>query len=1097
MSLNFGLGFSFKGNDLGLGKAINGLSSDFRSLGKEMLGLQRLQTMLAALSFDRLSELGDKFKTLSTGGMELTSSIESTFTAFDKETRKLGATMGYTGDKLKQFKKDASSMAYSMNIGADQAGKAIYGFDAVVGDMKAADILKDIGVDSAETLAKLAEVAGISGDKFSYSLLTMAKSSGITGKDVGQITDMLTAFGEKSNTVAESLGKVDEITAILSKRKLLGDNPEQIAAFGKGLVTTANAFYDVFQDGGKAMSFATGLATALTDNRKGFQDLAAGATSALPEMMKKFAMAGTGIDDAFASMQESPDVFLKKFAGAVNKMSGPQIGGAMEFFRAHAMEAFGDAGEGIVKMMQTAEGRAALLTMDTGKMVADSAKATGKLAKDGFTTGLTAAEMFERQQQGFLQRFRGLATQSTDAFLKETQSSFNWFATKMEGVVKDGGPLGMVLSKLADVQKFGATALFPANIQGPMVALGSAAEALTGPLAKLRAAGINLSSPFGALLGVFGGIAAMFASNFVDLDKKLGPGLKKLGKSSGQIVETVAHAALQKTGAQIIKFMTTTLPTYASKAIQFVASFARKVLSGGLSGMGEITGNKETDAILRALMVVLKDAFNKAVAFVKEIAGGFWDGLMGNAVDPAKASDGAVIGAAIGDTLKKGFDWALAELKRYLSDWFDRMWIIWRDPNKTFGEKVQAWFGGSLPLLIAGAVTLAAFGPVIAALASVFASIAVGMVKLVFHLFWENGLKLAVQRLGGWLLQGLTRMFLYVFEGLTGSIAAAGAIVAVAFVAFFVSMFNMAEQEGDTFQETWDRMWNNIFTTIEWYASNIMTFFENVGAYITNFFLGIGNGIWNFFASVNNAVVLQTNKLVALISTPLTSVIQTIGDLLVSLGETISKSPGLAKFFGIDADTIDNIKTAGKWLQSTKKTDVAAALSDPMMEMAGGAGSFTAPLAIKAYEGMSGLSKRQLELNGPERAPAKVTAAEIEQGKKDYRAKRGLPDLAMGAGVLADKGGPTDWVSVASANKENSTALVKAFDDPAWAGEQLAVQKAQLLALETLTKLVGESSSAPNNRAKARGPSPAAGAGRTSPPAPLSPRLGTGPRMAR
>jgi|GEM_PF-6261372 len=1098
MALNFGLGFSFRGNDLGLGKAINGLSRDFRTLGKEMLGLQRLQTMLSALSFDRLGELGDKFKTLSTGSMELTSSIESTFTAFDKETRKLGATMGYTGKELTKFKKEASGMAYSMNIGADQAGKAIYGFDAVLGDVKAADILKDMGIDSAATLAKLAEVAGVSSDKFSYSLLQMGKK--ISPKDVSQITDMLTAFGTKSGDVTASLGKLDDITSILSKRKMLGDTPEQIAEFGKGIVATADAFYSVTGNGEKAMAVATGLATALTDGKQGFKDLAAGATSALHESTLAFAKAGTGIDDAFASMSESPDVFLKKFAGAVDKLGAEDAKAAVEFFRAHASKAFGESGNDIVNMLQSAEGRLALTTVDVGKMVAASAKATGKLAKDGFTTGLTAAEMFERQQQGFLQRFRGLATQSTNSFLKETQSSFNWFATKMEDVAKDGGPLGMVLGKLADVQKFGATALFPANIQGPMIALGSAAEALTGPLAKLRAAGINLTSPFGALLGVFGGIAAMFASNFVDLDKKLRPGLKKLGASSGEIVEAVAHAALQKTGAQIIKFMTTTLPVYASKAIKFVSKFARKVLSGGLGDVGQLTGNKETDAILNGLIDVFKDAFDKAFKFVKEVASGFFDGLMGDFVDPKTASDGAVIGAAIGDTMRKAFDYALETLGDYLVGWWARMGEIWDDPNKTFEEKVKAWFGESLPLLIAGSILAVTFlGPITAALVSAFATLAVTVLKLLGPWMWKKAVWPALK----WLASQLWRGFTGIIQGIAGAITAASAIVIAAFVAFFAGMFAMAQQEGDTFTQTWDRMWNNIFTTVEWYGDHIgnflsyigqntLTFFENIGAHIANFFMAGFDVVHNAFAVVFNFVREYSNKLATLISAPLTSIIQTIGDLLIGLGKTISESPGLAKFFGIDSATIANIKKAGEWLQSTKKSDVAAALSDPKMER-----TTSTPLAIKAYRGLDaskvqGLGARQLEMNGPEKVSG-ATAAEIAQGRKNFaafRARTSVPDLTpSGSGVLSGNGaGNSEWSMLQTTNKENSAALVAAVENPKWAEEQRARDERQTAVLELIAKVLQEDRASPD-RARSRGPSPAANAGRVSPPARLSPAL--------
>jgi hypothetical protein len=1159
MALNFGLGFSFRGNDLGLGKAITGLSRDFRSLGKEMLGLQRLQTMLSALSFERLGDLGDKLKTLGTGGQELTSSIEGTFTAFDKETRKLGATLGYTGKELTRFKKQSSSMAYGLNIGADQAGKAIYGFEATVGKMKASDILKDMGVDSAATLAKLAEVAGVSGDKFGYSLLQMGKK--VDPKAVSTITDMLTKFGTDAGDAALGLGKVDEITSILSTRKMLGDSPEQLAAFGKGIVATAQAFRTVTGNGEKAMETALGLATALTEGKKGFADLKAGAVAALHESTLGLAKAGPGIEAAFNAMSESPEVFLKQFATAVGGLSDGDAAAAVELFRAHASSAFGASGDEIVKMLQTAEGRLALTTVDVGKMVAESAQATGKLAKEGFTTGITAAEAFERQQQGFLQRFRGLATVSTNQFLAESQASFNSFGAKMEKVAADGGPLGLVLGKLADIQKFGAKGIFPANLQGPLAALGTAAETLTAPLAKLRALGINLLSPFGALVGVFAGLGAELMSNYLTIEDQVGPALEKMGLTAGERTSIIARMALEKTGKEIIVFMKEKLPGYLETGIKFISNFARKILSGGLFGDGAITGDKDTDAILKAVMFTLKEAFTKALAFAKEMFSGFMSGLMGEKVDP-EAGDATVIGGAVGtmlhdalvfafgeakkaltgmwaglmgdplakdagtseslghslgETLRVAFDFALEELKTYMAGWWDRMVVIWDDPSMTFEEKMKAWFGESLPLLIAGAIlSLTFLGPIMAAFASVFASIAGGVVKLGFKLLWW-GLKKVFTSIGPRLLtmvgnwgqllwHGIKQVFLYI----AGSITAAAAIVIVAFAAFFAGMFAMAQQEGDSFGETWDRMWNNIFLTVEWYGDHIwnflsyigrntLTFFENVGVHIANFFTGGFDVVYNAFAFVFNFIREQSNKLATLISSPLTSIIQTIGDLLVGLGKTISESPGLAKFFGIDSATIANIKKAGAWLQSTKKSDVAAALANPdKMEM-----RIKDPLATKAYRSLddgkiTSLGARMLDMNGPEKVLG-ASAAEIAQGKKDFAAfkaknaetaapskKKGLPDLAMGDGVLADKGGPADWVSVASANKENSAAVVSALENPKWAADQITEAAKQTAILETIARVLQEnrnSTAAAGATTKARGPSPATDLASTSPPA--------------
>lgn len=1164
MSLNFGLGFSFRGNDLGLGKAINGLSRDFRSLGKEMLGLQRLQTMLAALSFDRLNELGDKLKTLGTGGQELTDTLDETFTGYSKELSKFGVAVGKTGEEMKTFKKAASSMAYGLNMDVGVAAKALYAFEAGTKDLKVADILAKLGVDSAKTLAKFSEQAGVDAEKFSYSLLQMGVNSHLGADAVARIAQEATLFGQESNTLNESLGAMDELTALLHTRSILGDSPKAVASFGKQTFGAARALYALTQDGAHAKEAAFELASVLTKSKKGFADLLVGSATALPDFTKAFAAYGPGVDAAFEAMKQGPQEFMKTLAEVVDRTekNGGDVEAALALFRPH-MEA--SLGEKTTEMLVGNLGDAKKRAMLIGGVAKDASEVSlGEIAKT-YETGLTAAAIFERQQQGFMHRFRNLSTVSTNQFLSDSQASFNSFGAKMEKVAAEGGPLSLVIGKLADIQKYGAKGLFPANLQGPLAALGTAAETLIGPLAKLRSIGINLFSPFGALVGVFAGLGAELLSNYLTIEDQVGPTLEEMGLSAGERTSIIARMALEKTGKEIIVFMKEKLPGYLETGIKFISNFARKVLSGGIFGDGPITGDKDTDAILKAVMFTLKEAFTKALAFAKEMFSGLMDGLMGKKIDP-KAGDATVIGGAIGtmlhdalvfafgeakkalvgmwaglmgdplakdagtseslghslgETLRAAFDFALGELKTYLAGWWDRMVVIWNDPNKTFEEKVKAWFGESLPLLIAGSILAVTFlGPITAALISAFATIAVTLLKLLGPWMWKNAVWPALKWLGTKLWSGITglwknilwpavrwlgtqlwRAFTGIIQGIAGAIGAAGAIVLVAIAAFFASMFVMAEEEGDTFAQTWDRMWNNIFTTIQWYgnhiyefvkwvATNFMTVWENVGAAISNVFIGVWYGIRVGFVTVYNFIAGLMNDLVNVVASPLAALSRAIGDLISGVADIAAENPWIAGKLGVDAKSIEAMRSAGKLFQETETEDMA---KTPFAKMTADDPEFLAMKDFAAKGGVKTLGEMQFEMNGPERIVG-ATAAEIEQGKKDYRARKGLPSLAMGEGVLADKGGPTDWVSVASANKENSAAVVSALENPKWAADQITEAAKQTAILETIKQVLQQnrdSTAAAGTRAKARGPSPAAGAGRTTTPAPLSPRLGT------
>lgn len=987
MALNFGLGFIFGAKDNGLGRALSNLSSQFKSFGKEMLSLQRFQTMLSAMSFDRLDDLSGKLKQLGTGGLELTSSMEGTFAGFDKDLRKFGVSVGKTGANLTKFKAAAASMAYGLNMGADEAGKAIYGFEASVGKMKAADVLKAMEVDSKSTFAKFASVTGKSADEFGYTVSRIANSAGFSAKSMGELTNMLIKFDQTTgNTNFDSLGKLDEIGKLLKKQKELGATSAQLEAFGKGIVAVADSFYAITGNGPRAMEVATGLAEALTENKKGFKDLAAGAAQALPDFMQKFGMAGTGIDEAFASMSESPDEFLKKFATAVQGLENPkQIEAAMEFFRAHASSAFGDVGDDIVTMLQKPEGRVKLMGMNVSELVKNSAGAAGKIAKEGYSTGLTAAQVFERQQEAFLQRIRNLTTISTKQFLSETRKSFDGFAKMLERTAANDGPMGMVVRKLADIQKFGATALFPPNMQGPLVVLGEAAEKLISPLAKLRAAGLDLTSPFGALAGVVGLLGAKFFANRMtaaeEMEKSLKDSKKYSKKQIEQIMSTNAiseylnNTALKDTAQNTIDFFKNTLPQYASKAINFISSFARKVLTGGFSkGFDNITGDKETDKVLNELMTVLEDAFNSAAAYAKDLFGGLWDGLLGKSVDANTANDATVIGAALGQTVHKAFDFVVDEVSKWLNGWWARVTTIWGDESKTLEQKVKEIFGESIPLVIAGALLSGtAIGQLAAGLSGMFLSaifkISWGVLSAVFgDILWgmllKPALTTALAPAAEWLgtallglLSGAKAKLMSFFVSIASTIwsflsgtlwpiiqsavsAVIGAItapiaIAIAVIsAFFVGMFFMFQEEGDEFSDSWDRMWMGIFTTVEWYmdeiwaslkwvTANSVIAFTNLTLSVYNVFADLWDDLKTGGAQLYNFFARAFNKLIKALSSPIQKMLQTVGSFMEQIVNLVASSPTLASVFGVTPEALKGLKDMSKSLKEATKQETA------------------------------------------------------------------------------------------------------------------------------------------------------------------------------
>lgn len=786
--MNLGGGFFTLGaRDKGLMGALGGLQKEFRGLGKEILGLSRIQTMLSAFSFDKLDEMAGKLKGIGSGGIELTGNLQQTFTQLNKSTKSYGAQVGFTGKELSSFTAKASGLAYSLNTDASAAAKAVYGLQAVSSNgVKTSDILEQMGIKGDAAFIKLADQSGVAGDELGYNVAQMASKTGLGAKAVSDLSNMMIQFGMDVADPSQGLAKMNDLTAILEKRTILGDKPEQVEKFAKGIMASANAFYTFTKDGKGAMGAAESLAKALTEGKEGFKNLAMGAANDLPDILKNLSIGGMGASEALKSMSESPEEFLKKYADTLSGIKDPkQLEAAVEFFRAHVSKGFGEAGDLITRMLGDATGRKALKEMDI-KALTERSKNAATVIQSGFSDGLTDQDRFERMQQKFDNQLRQLGSVSTKDFLRETGKAMDNFAGMLGRVGRDTGSVsGFIVNKLGDIKKFGATGLFPADMRGPLVATGEAAEALISPLAKLRAAGINVLSPFGALTAVFAGLGAKFLGARAQLEAQMRKSLKATGKTQKQIDEQIAAnsaslntQAFLQVGTSIINFLVVTLPTYANKAVGAVAKFFRNLFSPKSAAP-----KSASEQMALTIYNLLKDAFKKALAFSKELLSSLWDGLLGrkNADDVINGTDATAIGAGIGIKLREAFIAAKNFVIDYLKNWWKDITRIWSDPQKTGAEKLEESFVKSIPVI--GALYLAA-----EPLSHVF-----GIVASTLETVWEAGKK--VYTVFTWLLKsgeflwsvmeglgnilwGTVEVFVQLIGWLTGTTGAVAGLIA-------------------------------------------------------------------------------------------------------------------------------------------------------------------------------------------------------------------------------------------------------------------------------------------------------------------------------
>ncbi len=666
MALNFlGLGFSFGARDDGLGKTLKGLASDFASIGKEILSLQRLQTFLQALTFDRLDDLSNKIKEIGVGGLNLTSSLESTFKQSSVEARKFGANVGVASKDLGKFTAKSASMAYNLGIGAEEAAKSIRGFDYLKGT------LKKVGIASEESFAKLAAVTGIDTQKFGYDLSQVQKNLGLSDDSLASILSSARLYGDEVGSVGDGLNSIfTDLTPLLKTQKqVFKKSDAELAAYGQSFFVLSKQMQKAGVDG---KEFTKNLASALNKAGGSIGQVMAGVGGDLDGLYKELVTTfGVTQEEAVAMTKMDPAQFVGQITSRVDALaaSGKDISPALDFMKNRLGEAFGpEIMEQFAIVMGDTKLRAELNAKAIGKATTEAAQKTsdalGEVQKKGWESQYTAAQQFERLQEQFVANLRKKSSMSTAEFMKSARASFNDFNKFLDDTIAKGGFGKKVVQTFADVEKYGLLGLAPKNLVGELSMAGSAVEKLASPLAKLRAAGVNLLTPMGALTAAVGGLGLEFLSLRKEAKADLIGKLVKKGMTKKQAEEAV----------------------------------------GGPLGLA-------TQVAVERLFKELRAAFDKASAFVT----GLWEGLFGNnKVDP-NGSNSSKLGQKIGIFVREALQKAVVFVIDYTKKWWKDVTDIWANPDMTFAEKLKATFKRSFGMIaVVVAVALSPIGTVVA-----------------------------------------------------------------------------------------------------------------------------------------------------------------------------------------------------------------------------------------------------------------------------------------------------------------------------------------------------------------------------------------------
>lgn len=443
--------------------------------------------------------IGNQISRLVTDGIELTNSLEGEAVGLGQTARQVGVNMGYTGQNLQRFIGQATGMAMGLNIGADEAARAIRGWDEAGQDLAAT------GITSARDLARFTSALGVNADVLRNSTMEL-RNLGAEDEQIHLITSALAQMGRETGDVAGAINELPQVLQMLERRRALGDTPEQMAAFAADTAAAARGLFEFTQDSDRARSMAAELAGTVTESREAFQNMFAGTEEQLPQLVTELAITQGEVDESFRLMQAGPGGLIEGMGQLVQstRASGGNVNRLMEFMRGRLQQVFGpEMTATLINFWGTMDAE----TVQAMGAIRGASVDLGAMGREAHTTGRTLDEVFDRMRAGFQTAFRRVARPAVRDFVRDSGRQLRRLRQSMNAAAESGGPLGDVMGTLSLASQIGGLALLPEQLRGTAVA----ANELQGMVTPL----IQAFSTWGGFVETVGSYIALFATEVV------------------------------------------------------------------------------------------------------------------------------------------------------------------------------------------------------------------------------------------------------------------------------------------------------------------------------------------------------------------------------------------------------------------------------------------------------------------------------------------------------------------------------------------------------------------------------------------------------
>ncbi len=734
---DIGLGWVFGAKDKGAQKQVEGLADGMERLDDGVKSvntsarMNKLSAFIASVSLAKLGSIADKLDDIgsSAGSAQMTTGLEQTMIGFDKVSSVAGASMGMAGKALGKFKKDAHSMAYSLNT---DIGGVVKAFQAVHASRLN---IKELGLEMKD-LVKIQEVTGVDAEKLVDVYKSLQSSYGLTAKQSKNLLDQIVAQGqamgfgvEMFQQVPDILSKMDEAFAATLKE----EGPEAIYKTMKAISMLGSVAQKTM---GGTIPENTAMAMQVFEKLSGAEDkfrkMTSGLAQYLPEFYEQMSLAGVDVTSIFKLMKDDPLEFtinMRKMIKAVRETGDV---GALDRLKKTVrdlgpqftvlVEQTGSVGAEIDKMLASSK-----------SPVRNAENALRDLARSSYKTGLSIDDHLSRIRESFSTKFNLIARKDAWLFVKRQRRTFGALAKTMQDLGKDKGPMGTLIRRFSLMRQVGIGAIFPLTKTGQALggfadiaidAAGDAVPAITAlgsmglKFGDVKKAIGKLGKPF----GIFGKMLRGLPGPIKTVMKMVGPlgllaGLvgifgKDLESLFSKLASDIPRFILKyifKMPAKDLKKMETPKELWLAlggkiwSAMKAASVWVYEKVTTGIGLFGDLLKSagdwlqkQDWKKIFGNAFTWIGNAFLNLGDFIIDTVTGLWEGLWGwlwgdDSQKEAKTQiDGMEkgFGEKLGDGVESAISGIGGVVKGAIKSLFTKMWDFWSDDNTNFGEKI-------------------------------------------------------------------------------------------------------------------------------------------------------------------------------------------------------------------------------------------------------------------------------------------------------------------------------------------------------------------------------------------------------------------------